>query len=57
MVLGVHFARIVIPELVHGDPATDHVRAAESLGTTPDVSEQGDVDASEPGAVADGRTS
>jgi len=56
-VLGVHFARIVIPELVHGDPATDHVRAAESLGTTPDVSEQGDVDASEPGAVADGRTS
>ena len=37
VVLGVHLARIVVPELIHGDPVTDEIGAAESLGTNPDV--------------------
>jgi predicted PurR-regulated permease PerM len=35
VVVGVHLARIVLPGLVHGDPVTGQVRAAESLGTDP----------------------
>lgn len=35
VVLGIHLARIVVPELMHGEPVTDKIRAAESLGSDP----------------------
>jgi predicted PurR-regulated permease PerM len=35
VVLGIHLARIVVPELMHGEPITYEIDAAESIGTTP----------------------
>ncbi|WP_134668668.1 AI-2E family transporter [Halorussus marinus] len=54
VVLGVHLARIVLPELIHGETVTREVRAAESLGSNPGVAEpgaaeSGDADESGPG--------
>ncbi|NEU58392.1 AI-2E family transporter [Halorussus sp. MSC15.2] len=43
VVLGVQLARIVVPELIHGDPVTREVEAAESLGTTPENAASDDV--------------
>ena len=37
MLEDVHLARIVVPELIHGEAVTREVRAAESLGSNPDV--------------------
>ncbi|MFC4548705.1 MULTISPECIES: AI-2E family transporter [Halorussus] len=36
VVVAVHLARIVVPELVHGEPVTRRIQAAESIGSTPD---------------------
>ncbi|WP_135854876.1 AI-2E family transporter [Halorussus salinus] len=41
VVVGVHLARIVLPGLVHGEPVTGVVRAAESLGADPETVAEG----------------
>lgn len=56
VVLGIHLARIVIPELMHGEPITYEISAAESIGSdpesvTPDESDSESVTPSESGSA------